>query len=58
MTAAVIRFPKQVTGTGGGVLARRELRGENDDDTEGLREYPTPNPYVPMRTSDDDMKIL
>mmetsp|Transcript_9130 Transcript_9130/g.15518 ORF Transcript_9130/g.15518 Transcript_9130/m.15518 type:complete len:693 (+) Transcript_9130:114-2192(+) len=31
MTAAVIKFPRQVVGKGGGVMARRERRGAVDD---------------------------
>ena len=34
MTAAVIKFPRQVVGKGGGVMARRERRGAVDDDGE------------------------
>ncbi len=30
MTAAVIKFPKQTIGEGGGVTARRERRGESE----------------------------
>ncbi|KAL7520882.1 hypothetical protein ACHAWX_006855 [Stephanocyclus meneghinianus] len=61
MTAAVIKFPKQTIGSGGGVTARRERRGANDsEDGEqnvkyvGLRRSPTPNPYVPRNASGDD----
>jgi len=61
MTAAVIKFPKQTIGAGGGVTARRERRGANDsEDGEqnvkyvGLRRSPTPNPYVPRNASDND----
>ncbi|KAL7549283.1 hypothetical protein ACHAWF_012558, partial [Thalassiosira exigua] len=35
MTAAVIKLPKQSVGTGGGVTARRERRGANDDAKDG-----------------------
>lgn len=50
MTAGIIKFPKQTTGSGGGVMARRERRGaidaENDDRHEQAlrRVY---NPYLP-----------
>ena len=52
MTAAVIKFPKQTIGKGGGVTARRERRGANDGgenkddggDSHLRRVY---NPYVP-----------
>eukprot|EP00804_Cyclotella_cryptica_P002389 CCRYP_004091-RB/>CCRYP_004091-RB protein AED:0.04 eAED:0.04 QI:951/1/1/1/1/1/2/264/406 len=61
MTAAVIKFPKQSIGAGGGVIARRERRGANDsEDGEqnvkytGLRRSPTPNPYVPRGPSEND----
>ena len=61
MTAAVIKFPKQSIGSGGGVIARRERRGANEsEDGEqsvkyiGLRRSPTPNPYVPRGASDTD----
>ncbi|KAK1743062.1 protein-serine/threonine phosphatase, PP2C family [Skeletonema marinoi] len=35
MTAAVIKFPRQVVGKGGGVMARRERRGAVDDGEKG-----------------------
>lgn len=60
MTAAVIKFPKQVIGKGGGVTARRERRGaamaDGDDETQQQqtlrRVY---NPYIPpgMREADE-----
>lgn len=62
MTAAVIKFPKEVIGSGGGVTARRERRGANDTNeggeaavsTGGLQRSPTPNPYVPKQPSEED----
>lgn len=60
MTASVIKFPKQVIGTGGGVMARRERRGANSTEengqhfSSGLRRSPTPNPYVPRQPSEED----
>jgi len=61
MTAAVIKFPKQTIGQGGGVAARRERRGEDEGAKDGeqnvssggLRRAYTPNPYVPKRGDDD-----
>jgi len=61
MTAAVIKFPKQVVGQGGGVMARRERRGAaeddgdhtNDDNVHLRRVY---NPYIPKETNCDDQK--
>ena len=35
MTAAVVKFPKQVVGSGGGVTARRERRGAAANNAEG-----------------------
>jgi hypothetical protein len=61
MTAAIIKFPKQSIGTGGGVTARRERRGANEsDDGEqnvrivGLQRSHTPNPYIPIQPAEND----
>ena len=56
MTAAVIKFPKQVVGQGGGgVMARREGRGaaeDADEHTDNVRAF---NPYgVMMETNGDE----
>lgn len=50
MTAAVIKFPKQAVGTGGGVTARREQRGAaNGRNGDGGGEQP-PRAYNPYAT--------
>lgn len=58
MTAAVVRFPKQIIGAGGGVKARRERRDANDAENlssgGGLNRFPAPNVYVPMQHTDED----
>lgn len=54
MTAAVIKFPKQTIGKGGGVAARRERRGASSDsnskdggDQEQGHLRRVYNPYIP-----------
>jgi len=58
MTACVIKFPKQIIGKGGGVLARRERRGAEASKRNGGRDNIDEqqqvqllrrvfNPYVP-----------
>jgi serine/threonine protein phosphatase PrpC len=58
MTAAVIKFPKQVVGQGGGVMARRERRGAADDEggdhAENVHFRRVYNPYIPKETNYDD----
>jgi hypothetical protein len=61
MTAAVVKFPKQTIGKGGGVMARRERRGgaggaparnggsrdSNNEDQGQVQLRRVYNPYVP-----------
>lgn len=62
MTAAVIKFPKETIGSGGGVNARRERRAATDTNESGeaaissggLPRSHTPNPYVPKQPSEED----
>ena len=47
MTAAVIKFPKQTIGKGGGVTARRELRESANGDHQQQPTRRVYNPHAP-----------